>query len=155
MFDTVLDLVRFAALIWVSGDNHQANPGDGCDHVSGWPIANKGRSSARGGKVSSSTQFLTGLIFNRMKELLLIPLALFGLTTLASAQTWGYTTPRFGGGQNFYQHGNQGSSWGYTTPRFGGGFNYYQCGDHGSSWGYATPRFGGGYNFYGYGDDGE
>ena len=32
----------------------------------------------------------------------------------------------------------------YSTPRFGGGYNFY-----GDGWsGYSTPRFGGGSNFY-------
>jgi hypothetical protein len=87
------------------------------------------------------------------KLLLLIPAALLALTSLASAQSYGYTTPRLGGGYNFYRYGNGDSSWGYTTPRFGGGYNFYQYGNGRSSWGYTTPRLGGGYNFYRYGDD--
>ena len=32
----------------------------------------------------------------------------------------------------------------YSTPRYGGGYNYY-----GDNWsGYSTPRYGGGLNFY-------
>jgi hypothetical protein len=86
------------------------------------------------------------------KLLLLIPTALLGLTAVASAQSYGYATPRFGGGYNFYQYGNGGgSSYGYSTPRFGGGYNYYQYGSGHSSYGYTVPRFGGGYNFYQYG----
>lgn len=52
-----------------------------------------------------------------------------------------YSTPRFGGGYNYY-----GNGWSaYSTPRFGGGYNYY---DNKGGSGYSTPRFGGGYNYY-------
>jgi hypothetical protein len=80
-----------------------------------------------------------------MTKLFLITTAILGFATLANAQTWGYTTPRFGGGYNYY---NSDGSSGYSTPRFGGGYNYYNS--DGSS-GYSTPRFGGGYNYYRYG----
>ena len=47
------------------------------------------------------------------------------LASVSLAQNWGYTTPRFGGGYNYYDsNGNSG----YSTPRFGGGYNYYQNG---------------------------
>ena len=80
-----------------------------------------------------------------MKPIKAILLALAistGAIVSAQAQNYGYTTPRFGGGYNYY--GSQGYS-GYSTPRFGGGYNYY---DNQGNSGYTTPRFGGGYNYY-------
>jgi len=80
-----------------------------------------------------------------MRKLFLALTALASLTMASGtvlAGGYGYSTPRFGGGYNYY--GNDGTS-GYTTPRFDGGYNYY--GNDGTS-GYATPRFGGGYNYY-------
>ena len=60
-----------------------------------------------------------------MRKLILSLTALASLTMAsgtALAGGYGYSTPRFGGGYNYY--GSDGSS-GYTTPRFGGGYNYY------------------------------
>ena len=76
-----------------------------------------------------------------MKKILLIAAGLL-IPWMAFAQSWGYSTPRFGGGYNYY---NNNGTWGYSTPRFGGGYNYYNSN---GTWGYSTPRFGGGYNYY-------
>jgi len=88
-----------------------------------------------------------------MKKLFLLTATGLLLPWMAFAQSWGYSTPRLGGGYNYYKYrSNGGSSWGYSTPRLGGGYNYYNYGNNGgSSWGYSTPRLGGGYNYYHYG----
>ena len=78
-----------------------------------------------------------------MKRIAFPILLLLAVTAIAASQD--YTTPRYGGGYNYY--GSGGAS-GYSTPRYGGGYNFYGSG--GSS-GYTTPRYGGGHNFYGSG----
>jgi hypothetical protein len=82
-----------------------------------------------------------------MKKLIAIIGLALSFASVSFAQTYGYSTPRFGGGYNYY--GSNGYS-GYSTPRFGGGYNYY---DNQGNSGYSTPRFGGGYNYYNYNYD--
>ena len=74
-------------------------------------------------------------------------LVFVAMTSAAFAQNSYYSSPRPGGGYNYYKAG--GSSVGSSSPRPGGGNNYYNAG--GSSAGYSTPRPGGGNNYYGSG----